>query len=272
MSTYDPHAFHIYIDGSALKNPGGPGGLAGILEYPSDSDENNQKIFQEGYFATTNNRMELRATIKALEYVRKNGRQLRATRFIIVTDSMYVWQNYNGAQYWKENGWKSEAGRPVENQDLWNAFLVTQSKAGIPVLLTWRRGKTDEILKKIDVLAKEAAHRPTQADVGFRPGKVGNSYMKKGGTATMFHASGQKEKIQVYRKVPINDREHKIFFTLYSETEKKLVEKCFAYITPKIAVRLHRGNRYQVAFNSNHEHPVVIKVIKNVRRIRATDP
>jgi ribonuclease HI len=45
----DPHALKLYVDGSALKNPGGPGGIAGIAEFP---DRMNR---------TTNNRMELLA-------------------------------------------------------------------------------------------------------------------------------------------------------------------------------------------------------------------
>lgn len=270
MSTYDPHAHHIYIDGSALKNPGGPGGLAGILEHPTDSDEENQKIFQEGYFATTNNRMELRAAIKALEYVRKNGRPLRATRFVIVTDSMYVWENHGRAHYWKENEWKGEADRPIENRDLWHAFLAAQSKTGIRTALTWHKGKKSEILKEIDKLAKEAAHRPAQTDIGFRPGKVGHSQVEKGGSSNLFHAVGQKEKIQIYRKSPVTNEEHKIFFSLYSESEKKLTEKCYAYTHPKIAVELHRGHRYEVVFNDNHKHPVIVKVVKEVRKISAS--
>jgi ribonuclease HI len=36
MLPRDPHALKIYIDGSALQNPGGSGGLAGIVVYPDD--------------------------------------------------------------------------------------------------------------------------------------------------------------------------------------------------------------------------------------------
>ena len=30
----DPYALKIFIDGSALENPGGAGGVAGIVQYP----------------------------------------------------------------------------------------------------------------------------------------------------------------------------------------------------------------------------------------------
>ncbi len=54
-----PHALKIYIDGSALQNPGGAGGLAGIVVYPDDWNLPNEHIFEIGYQATTNQRMEL---------------------------------------------------------------------------------------------------------------------------------------------------------------------------------------------------------------------
>ena len=33
--SFDPHALKIYIDGSCFNNPGGNGGFAAIVEYPS---------------------------------------------------------------------------------------------------------------------------------------------------------------------------------------------------------------------------------------------
>lgn len=66
----NPHAAQLYIDGSCYKNPGGPGGLAGILEIPN-VEAGPEVIFRTGYYGTTNNRMEIRALIKALEYIKK---------------------------------------------------------------------------------------------------------------------------------------------------------------------------------------------------------
>jgi ribonuclease HI len=67
-----------------------------------------------GEAATTNNRMELMAAIKALEAV-PPGSAIKVT-----TDSQYV---KNGVETWvhgwKRNGWKTAAKKPVKNQDLW---------------------------------------------------------------------------------------------------------------------------------------------------------
>jgi ribonuclease HI len=83
----DPHALKIYIDGSALRNPGGAGGVAAWIEFPMDWDRPDELLFQEGFQETTNNRMELLACIRAFEYVRDQGRGLGVERVQIVTDS-----------------------------------------------------------------------------------------------------------------------------------------------------------------------------------------
>ena len=49
----------IFTDGSCLGNPG-PGGYGAIMRY-----RQHEKTFSEGYFLTTNNRMELMAAIVA---------------------------------------------------------------------------------------------------------------------------------------------------------------------------------------------------------------
>ena len=57
--THDPYALKLYIDGSALKNPGGSGGFACVAEFPESWSQPDDVIFQKGFHETTNNRMEL---------------------------------------------------------------------------------------------------------------------------------------------------------------------------------------------------------------------
>jgi len=98
----------IYTDGACKGNPG-PGGWGALLEY----DGQEREIFG-GDSATTNNRMELTAVIRALESLR------RRCKVVIYTDSQYV---KNGIQTWihgwKKNGWKTADRKPVKNVDLW---------------------------------------------------------------------------------------------------------------------------------------------------------
>ncbi len=69
----------IYTDGAARGNPG-PGGYGAILIWGK-----HQKELSQGYQFTTNNRMELKAVISALEVLKKNNLDL-----IIYSDSNYI--------------------------------------------------------------------------------------------------------------------------------------------------------------------------------------
>ena len=105
----------IYTDGACTGNPG-PGGWAAII-----LTENKKKEIFGGEKLTTNNRMELTATIKALEYCAKQkGKQFSSKRISIYTDSTYVkdgitvWINT-----WEKNNWKTADKKNVKNIDLW---------------------------------------------------------------------------------------------------------------------------------------------------------
>jgi len=264
MSSFDANAFYVYVDGSALKNPGGPGGCAGILEFPAAQTSEERIIFQEGYHATTNNRMELRAVINALNYAAKNGRALKATRIIIVTDSLYVYNHQESAQYWKDAGWRTEEKRPIENADLWNELLSAKRKVQTPTNITWHKGKKSEILKRIDALAKKAAQNPILKDAGFRSGKVGNSQTKSKGASSLFHARGEAIRIKIYRKKPAGKKEQMIFFTVFSAQTNSYSEKFHAYTAPEFSIQLNRSHCYEVLFNDQPKYPIILGIIREI--------
>src|SRR4051812_13772235 len=90
----------IYTDGACSGNPG-PGGWA----WASSRDHHGSG----GEAATTNNKMELTAVLRAIED--NPGRPLT-----LVMDSTYV---KDGLQKWSvnwiRNGWRTKAGEPVKN-------------------------------------------------------------------------------------------------------------------------------------------------------------
>lgn len=103
----------IFTDGACRGNPG-PGGW-GVLIRRQDGDIE----LKGGERETTNNRMELMAAIKALEYflIPENS---TAGKLRITTDSKYVMQGLTEwMPNWKRKGWRTSAGKPVKNQDLW---------------------------------------------------------------------------------------------------------------------------------------------------------
>src|SRR6266581_4385958 len=104
----DPRAVHIFTDGSAKDNPGGKSGLAVVARYPDHLQREEEKIFEVGYIGSTNNRMELLACIRALEWVRENQPWSDVTRVQIITDSTYVADNVSyRASEWKKNKWRN---------------------------------------------------------------------------------------------------------------------------------------------------------------------
>lgn len=102
----------IYTDGASRGNPG-PGGWGAIVTY-------NDKVVElgGGEAHTTNNRMELTATIKALESISSEA-------VTIHTDSEYVTKGMTEwIKRWQKKGWKTRGRKPVLNQDLWQKLLL----------------------------------------------------------------------------------------------------------------------------------------------------
>jgi ribonuclease HI len=98
----------IYSDGACRGNPG-PGGWGAILRY-----RQKEKELWGGEAATTNNRMELMAVIRALEALK------RRSRVRLYTDSQYVQQGISSwIHSWKRRGWRTASKEPVKNIDLW---------------------------------------------------------------------------------------------------------------------------------------------------------
>ena len=98
----------IFTDGACRGNPG-PGGWGAILRLSG-----KEKELFGGEPATTNNRMELTAVIRALEAL------TRRSRVSLYTDSQYVQKGISEwIHSWKRRGWKTADRNPVKNEDLW---------------------------------------------------------------------------------------------------------------------------------------------------------
>ena len=101
----------IWTDGACSGNPG-PGGW-GVLMKSGD----HEKELSGGDPETTNNRMELIATIEALKALKKPA------QVTLYTDSKYVMDGITKwIAGWKKNGWRTAAKKPVKNVDLWQAL------------------------------------------------------------------------------------------------------------------------------------------------------
>jgi ribonuclease HI len=112
----------IYTDGGCSGNPG-PGGWAFVIRRAENGVEFRGS---GGEKATTNNRMELRAVISALE---EAERQAPGKPVVVNTDSQYV-KNGIGSWIagWKRNGWKTADKKPVKNKELWEELDAVVSR------------------------------------------------------------------------------------------------------------------------------------------------
>ena len=115
----------IYTDGSE-KNGNGGWGVAIYFE-------DKVKEVYGGEKHTTNNRMELTATIKAMESLLNNF------DIDLYVDSDYVLRGYiDHLPKWKANGWNiMNKNSPVKNVDLWKRLDALTRRHNI----TWKKVK-----------------------------------------------------------------------------------------------------------------------------------
>ena len=124
----------IYTDGSCLENPGN-GGWAAII-----NDNGNIKKISGSEKNTTNNRMELIATINALKNMEPKY------EIEIYTDSKYV---KLGITEWINN-W-------VKNKDLWLDLYNLNKSLNIKWI--WVKAHAgNQLNEEVDLLAKKAAN------------------------------------------------------------------------------------------------------------------
>jgi ribonuclease HI len=264
--SFDLRALKIFIDGSCLRNPGGSGGIAARLEFPYDWNRTDELLDLIGYFETNNNRMELRACLFAHEWIFAQGESLEVQHVQIVTDSKYVFENYNRCISWSRNGWRNLHESPVENIDLWKQLLRVRRKIGFRFRVEMKliAGKSTPITKQVDRDAKAAARKPARRDSGFRTGKVGKSINNPGKAAVIFPAAGGEVEIRVYHTLFVNRHTQKIKFQTYSPTKLDFFEKYFAYAEPVIGNSLHRQHVYRVRMNNLPKNPRIEEILEEL--------
>jgi ribonuclease HI len=143
----------IHTDGACSGNPG-PGGWAALLRW-----RGHEKELSGGEPLTTNNRMELRAAIAALEALK------RPMRVRLHTDSEYLRQGITRwLPAWKARGWRTADEKPVKNLDLWQRLEAAVTRHRVEWV--WTRGHAgDPLNERVDRLARAAvaAFRSTRA-------------------------------------------------------------------------------------------------------------
>ena len=133
----------IYTDGACSGNPG-IGGWGVVILINNDEPT----LLHGGELQTTNNKMELTAAIKALNYFHES-KEIK-----IITDSKYVKEGIEKwIINWKKNGWKTASKKPVKNKELW--MELDQQIIKHEITWEWVKGHAGEKYnEKADYLAR----------------------------------------------------------------------------------------------------------------------
>lgn len=147
----------IYTDGACSGNPG-PGAWAAILIFGEIEKEISG--FEE---ETTNNRMELQASIEGLKALKQ------PCAVDLYSDSAYLVSGFNKGwlKNWQRKGWQNAAGNPVSNIDLWQELLRLSDQHEV----TWHKVKghadnpynnrCDELARNLIKAQRSSGSKPT---------------------------------------------------------------------------------------------------------------
>ena len=147
----------IFTDGSCLGNPG-PGGYGAVLKYKGKNKE-----LAQGFQLTTNNRMEMLATIIALQSLKE------PCQVSLTTDSQYVRQGITQwIKKWQKNNWKTANKQDVKNVDLWKRLNEENNRHSIE--WHWVKGHSGHPEnERCDDLARQAAESNNLVpDTGYK--------------------------------------------------------------------------------------------------------
>lgn len=137
----------IFTDGACKGNPG-KGGWGVLLR-----SGGHEKELSGSDPATTNNRMEMTAVLRALEALKAPSTVRLHTDSRYVIDGMTKWMFG-----WIKKGWRTADNKPVKNEDLWRAL----AEAARPHTIEWiwvkgHDGHAEN--ERVDKLASDAAIR-----------------------------------------------------------------------------------------------------------------
>ncbi len=262
----DESAINIYSDGSCYGNPRRGGIGIRFVYVADDGHEVTEDVAPPGYKDATNQEMELKACIQALELLRRGKTNVPTDRFqkiLIHSDSQYVVNNFrNALHYWQLDGWRGRDGAPIVNADLWNQLIKVVSKTEQRVGFTWVKGhKSSPHNKVADKLAKASANmalngslhvgqvRRKQTDRQVEPGCV-----KLYGQRLTIHIVTERylprQKLTQYR------------YEVMSRKSPYYGLVDFVYSSEI----LHRGHTYYVRVNDDTNNPTLVKVYREVDR------
>lgn len=110
----------VYTDGACSGNPG-KGGYAFVI-----LQDGKEVLKLSGCEEqTTNNKMELKAIVRALQHI-TNEFVMKNIVVTIYSDSAYCINPIEKGwiKFWESNNWKTKSNEPIKNSELWKQLFI----------------------------------------------------------------------------------------------------------------------------------------------------
>lgn len=259
----DYNALNIYTDGSAPKNPGN-GGIGFVFVFPDflERDPSVKEFCPPGYKGVTNNQMELKACIVALEEASKLKDLRKIQRIVVHTDSMYIVDNYKNAIWkWPGQKWRSVDGTPILNVELWKELVRNITKVRRPMSIEHVKGHSRDVHNRAaDKLAKKSAKNPQ-----YRLSLISVVRRKKTTQKTergVVEMLGQKITIRIVGSEYLNkQKEYRFRYEVVSKKSPFCGKLDFIYYQKP----LRAGHTFFVRLNDEQTYPQIVKVFREIK-------
>jgi ribonuclease HI len=255
---------YFYTDGSSYSGPraGGMGIL--MVAVNPDGTDTVEEVTVWGHEGATNNQMELKACVLALRFAATIP-NLHAFREIrIFTDSKYVVSNQKTAMFtWRANDWRTAAGRPIANVDLWQALIGVIRQVRMRVEISWVKAhKGHPYNETADKAAKASAKGPLKRPLSVvHVRRKLTTQIVRPGCVPM---RGQTISIRIVTAEYLRrQRAHKYKYAVLSEgATLGLVDLIYS----GDGLYLKAGHHYEVTLNEDQKYPQVLTVLRELER------
>jgi ribonuclease HI len=258
----------IYADGSVASNNSGGVGIR-IISIDLNGDEVVYDTYLAGYPNANSGQMEIIACIASLEEAVRLQLTLLITKIVILTDSKYVYENYQTAKFeWSKSKWLRKTGRPVQDAHLWKELVMQIRKLvkdHIYVEINWIKGhEKDKHNIYVDQMAKKASKLPLDkiprnAPISIlQPRKISASPKMEIGSVKM---NGQKISIRILSSKLLKPQNLWCYqYQVISRNSpfRDSVDQIFSNIS------LDTNKSYFVKFNSVTENPRIEKSYREI--------
>ncbi len=259
--TLNEDALNIYTDGSSYNSPRRGGIGIRFITIDEQGQEDVEDWSPPGYESATNNEMELKACIVALQEVKRREMAKGLNGIIIHTDSQYVCGHYKKAIFeWPKNRWNRRSGAPVLNAKLWKELVRAIKSARCRVEIKWVKGHSkDQHNKAVDKLAKNSAKSavlPALSQVSVRRKKTAESILL--GSVGL---TGQRLSIRIVTcEFLTTQKVWKLKYEVISKASPYFGKVDFIFSDEL----LKDGHSYYVRVNTDVTNPRVIKVFREL--------